>query len=124
MSQVSKDALAQLWRKRLDEISRSELTIEKWCKLNKTTPRQYGYWRKKLGSKVKQRVRPTEWMAVEMTEPQPCPALPSVAPPSVAPPSVAPPSRLILHIAGAEVAIDSGFDPVLLRAVVLALGSQ
>ena len=105
---MAKDSLVQLWRKRLDEIVHSDLTVEKWCELNHTTPRQYGYWRKKLGCEAKQRVRPSTWVAISVTE---------------APQAEAPPASLTLRIAGAEIDLSAGFDAALLRSIVSALGS-
>ena len=99
---------AEAWRKRIDDIASSELTVEKWCELNGTTVRQYGYWRKKLGSAAKQRTPPANWVAVAVAEPPPAPT---------------PPSGVTVRIAGAEIPLQPGFDPALLRAVVEALGT-
>jgi hypothetical protein len=98
----------EVWRKRIDDLARSGLTVAKWCELNGTTPRQYGYWRKKLGSAAKQRTAPAKWVAVAIAEPAPSPTSPS---------------GLTVRIAGAEIPLQPGFDPVLLRAVVEALGA-
>ena len=106
---MANEYLVELWRKRLDDAARSELTVQKWCELNGTTPRQYGYWRKKLGGEAKRPTPPGKWMALAIAEPSPSPVVPS---------------GLTLRIAGAEIELQSGFDPALLRAVVLALGAQ
>lgn len=100
---------AEVWRKRIDDLARSGLTVEKWCEQNGTTPRQYGYWRKKLGGAAKQRTPPGKWVAVTIAEPAPSPT---------------PPCVLTVRIAGAEIPLQPGFDPALLRAVVEALGAQ
>ena len=106
---MAEEERAELWRKRLDDIVHSDLTIEKWCEQNGTTVRQYGYWRKRLGyTQVKRRIPPPNWVAVPPQEPHPAPAA-SVP--------------LTLRIAGAAIEVSPGFDPVLLRAVVAALES-
>ncbi len=99
---------AEVWRKRIDDIARSGLTVEKWCENNGTTVRQYGYWRKKLGSAAKQRTPPAQWVAVAVAEPAPSPT---------------PRSGLTVCIAGADIPLQAGFDPSLLRAIVEALGT-
>ena len=99
---------AEVWRKRIDDIARSGLTAEKWCELHGTTVRQYGYWRKKLGSAAKQRTPPAGWVTVAVAEPAPAPT---------------PQSGLSVCIAGAEIPLQAGFDPSLLRAIVEALGT-
>lgn len=100
---------ASLWQERIDDLARSGLTVEKWCELNGTTPRQYGYWRAKLRREAKPRTRPAHWVAVSVTEPVACPVAPS---------------SLTLRIAGAEIELQAGFDPALLRSIVDALGAK
>jgi len=99
---------AEVWRKRIEDMACSGLTVEKWCQRHGTTPRQYGYWRKKLGAAAKLRTPPAKWVAVTVAE---------------TPPAPPPPSSLTLRIAGAEIPLQPGFDPALLRAIVEALGT-
>jgi len=102
--------LAALWRKRLDDIVSSELTVEKWCEINGTTVRQYGYWRKRLGyTQVKCRPRSTQWIAVTCEEPLP---------------QHSSTTALTLRIAGAEIDLQPGFNPDLLRSIVAALAAK
>ena len=115
---MCKNELLQTWRERLEDCAQSEMTVQDWCDFNRLPVHQYYYWRRKL---LRTDVActpslPTSWIPVDLLAPSASADWADTA------------STLTLHVAlgtpGAEIAIRSGFDPSLLRAVVQALGGR
>lgn len=104
---MANDQLSYLWRSRILECAQSGLSIQRWCELNGTTYRQYGYWRKRLERMPVSAAPELQWAAAEILEPTPA-STPS----------------LTVRIAGAEILLSADFDPALLRSVVQALGGK
>jgi hypothetical protein len=104
---IAREALAQEWRDRLEDFAHSEMTVQQWCDFNALPVHQYYYWRRRLAApKTDHHDNPT-WMALSVIEPTSLPT----------------PTGLTLRIAGAQIEINAGFDPQLLRAVVGALAT-
>lgn len=104
---MANNQLSQQWRSRILACRQSGLSIQRWCELNGTTYRQFGYWRKRLERMQAPDVQEQQWATLEVLEPAPAP-VPS----------------LTVHIAGAEILLSADFDPDLLRSVVSALGGN
>ena len=104
---MADDKLAQTWRARFAACAQSGLSIQKWCALNGTTYRQYGYWKQRLAVLPAPELQEPQWAVVETDEVRP----------------VVAETCLTVRISGAEVDVAPGFDAALLRAIVLALGS-
>lgn len=106
---MTREELAQVWRKRLDDFAQSGLSVRKWCERQGFSKNQYTYWRRRLADTAIGKAGGTAWLPVQVLPPSPTPTSPAL---------------LTLRIAGAEIDLTAGFDPSLLRAVVTALGSQ
>ena len=104
---TAREALAQEWRDRLEDFARSEMTVQQWCDFNALPIHQYYYWRRRLATPKTDHNDKAGWMTLSVIEPAPLPNTPA----------------LTLRIAGAEIEINPGFDPQLLRAVVGALAT-
>ena len=102
---TAREALAQEWRDRLEDFALSEMTVQQWCDFNALPVHQYYYWRRRLATPKTDHNDNAGWIALSVLPTQP----------------VLTPSPLTLRIAGAEIQINPGFDPELLRAVVSAL---
>ena len=106
---MTREALAQEWRERLEDFAVSEMTVQEWCDFNRLSPYQYYYWRRRLATPNPLPADPPRLVAVEVVD---MPAVPT------------PPSTLIVGIAGAHIEVATGVDPALLRAVVAALQTK
>ena len=106
---MTRNALAQEWRDRLDDFAESEMTLQRWCDFNSVSVYQYYYWRRRLASAEPQESAGPHFLAVHIVE---APTLPT------------PPGGVTIRIAGAAIEVSTGFDPGILRAVVGALAAQ
>jgi transposase-like protein len=105
---MSDNGTANVWRRLLESFTPGEMTVREWCEQQGVSEHQYYYWRRRITAPPKPTAAPeTQWIAVEVSAPAPVPTNSS---------------GLTLRIAGAEIQIQSGFDPILLRTVVHALG--
>ena len=104
---MSRQGLAELWRKRLDECAKSGKAVVYWCHLNKVSVHQYYYWKRRLAVEPLQARAKQQFIPVALVETAPIPT----------------PARITLRIAGAAIDVTPGFDPVTLRAVVVALSA-
>lgn len=84
------------------------MTVRQWCDQQGITEHQYYYWRRRIAAVADEKSAEGRWLAVKVTEP----AAPNV------------PGGLIVRIAGAAIELQSGFDPIMLRAVVRALAAE
>ena len=118
---MTREALLEEWRERLEDFAVSDLTVQQWCDFNRVPVCQYYYWRRRLARKtqepVQQPVQPPEqatgqWLALPVIQ---------TSPAYTPPPLIGTPTPITLRIAGAEIDVTSGFDPILLREVVTAL---
>jgi hypothetical protein len=100
---MTRQGLAELWRKRLDECAKSGESVVYWCYLNQVEPHQYYYWKRRLANVSPQPTVPPAFLPVAVVPDAPIPA------------------ALTLRIAGAAIDVTPGFDPDTLRAVVVAL---
>jgi hypothetical protein len=122
---MSREALQEEWRERLEDFAVSDLTVQQWCDFNRVPVCQYYYWRRRLARKTQepaqQPVQPPEeatgqWLALPVVEAQPV----CTPPPIIGTPTCTP-TPITLRIAGAEIDVTSGFDAALLREVVTVL---
>ena len=104
---TAREALAQEWRDRLEDFAQSEMTVQQWCDFNALPVHQYYYWRRRRATQKADHNDNVGWMALSVIEPAP----------------LSTPTGLTLRIAGAEIEINQGFDPGLLRAVVGTLAT-
>jgi hypothetical protein len=102
---MTREALAGIWRRRLDDYKESGGTVHEWCRLNRVSEHQYYYWKRRLAATPPQPVDQT-WMAVNVVDPTPVPFTSG---------------GVTVRIAGAAIELTPGFDPAMLRAVVTAL---
>jgi hypothetical protein len=105
---MSRQGLAELWRKRLDDCAKSGRSVVDWCGYNHVTVPQYYYWKRHLAVEPPQPTQKQEFLPVEVVE---------TAPISAATTGVT------VRIAGAAIELTPGFDPATLRAVVVALSA-
>ena len=123
---MNNPGLEQEWRERLQDYAQAEMTVEEWCHVNRVSIHQYYYWRRRLAAPPTRALLPkganspsngvhsrpnsihSRWQAVEILES----AQPSATK-----------GGLSVHIGGATIPVETGFDPQLLRAVVLALAT-
>jgi hypothetical protein len=106
---MSRQGLAELWRKRLDDCAQSGRSVVDWCYYNKVTVPQYYYWKRRLAAEPPQPTHPQEFIPLD------------ILPTAQTPPAV--PAGVTVRIAGATIDVTPGFDPDLLRAVVGALAA-
>ena|SRR5580698_825809 len=106
---TAREALAQEWRERLDDFAESEMTVQEWCDFNRLSLHQYYYWRRRLAFANPQKAASPHFLAVEVMETPPLP--------------ISPPAGIRIRIAGAEIQVERGFDPLMLRAIVTALST-
>jgi hypothetical protein len=105
---MSRQGLAELWRKRLDDCAKSGRSVVDWCGYNHVTVPQYYYWKRRLAVASSQPTKKQEFLPVEVVETAPvCAAATGVT----------------VRIAGAAIELTPGFDPATLRAVVVALSA-
>lgn len=105
---MSSPELVQEWRERLEDYAQSEMTVQEWCDFNRTTIHQYYYWRRRLAKPAPQNTANGTWQAINLVD--------TASPPTTKP-------SLSVRVAGADIEVEPGFDPNLLRAVVLALAA-
>ena len=98
--------LLDLWRERVVAMQQSGTSAKQWCEQNGIRPNLFYYWKHQL-SRVQNDVPKTDWLAV-VNEPLVERGQDSIT----------------LKVAGAVIEVNRGFNPALLRAVVLALGSE
>lgn len=97
----------ELWRERLEDYSVSEMTVSDWCQFNALPLHQFYYWKRKLQKADSPPTQaPAGWTAVHVR-----PDRPEEKP------------TITLRIRSAEIQLRSGFDPGLLREIVLVLQS-
>jgi hypothetical protein len=105
--------LAATWRKRIDDCSASLLRPRQWCEQQGIAYTQYSYYRRQLARSGPQEPQPQNgrWLSVQIEEP-------------ACLPSTAKAGAITLHVAGLTLAVEAGFDPAVLRAVLEAMGGQ
>lgn len=96
-----------LWRERALAIRQSGLTAKEWCEQNGIRPNLFYYWKHQI-SRAEGYVPKADWLPVVVNKQYVDHGQDSIT----------------LKVAGAVIEIHSGFNPALLRAVVLALGSE
>jgi hypothetical protein len=105
---MTRQALAQEWRERLDDFAEAQMTVQEWCYFNRVSIYQYYYWRRRLATSNSQPSANPSFLAIDIVDTAPIPA---------------PPGGVTIRIAGAAIEVAPDFDPVLLRAVVAALAA-
>jgi hypothetical protein len=99
--------LLELWRERIAAVQHSGITAKQWCQQNAIRPNLFYYWKHQI-SRVQNDVPKMDWIpAVVNEQPAQCGQ-----------------DSITLRVAGVVIEVSSGFNPALLRAVVLALGSE
>ena len=101
----------EFWRKRLIAAEQSGLTVKDWCKQNHVERRSYYEWKRRLSPaavSASADVSATDWLPVSVQEPDTASAN----------------GCITIRVAGAVIDVHGGFNPTLLRAVVLALGPE
>jgi hypothetical protein len=88
------------WRRRLDGCVPGELSVREWCRRQGVSEYQYHYWRRRVAASP----RDGGWLCVDVVQ----------TPASVS-------GGVSVHVAGASIQVQAGFDPAMLRAVVRAL---
>ena len=103
---MTREALAQEWRERLEDFAEAEMTVQQWCDFNRISIHSYYYWRRRLNADKTDKATTPHFLAVNVVD------TPPVSP-----------AGLTLRIAGVAIEVTAGFDPGLLRAVVGALAN-
>jgi hypothetical protein len=106
---TAREALAQEWRERLDDFAESEMTVQEWCDFNRVSLCQYYYWRRRLKTAQPKPAASPSFLALDLVADTP--PLPRAS------------GGVTLRIAGAQIEVERGFDPAMLRAVVAALAT-
>ena len=103
--------IAALWRSRLDDLDASLLPVAKWCELRGFSRYRVIYWRRKLAAErvVRAETGNGRWLCVQNAQ-------------AALPTSLSFQASITLRVGNATLEVHSGFDPVLLRAIVVALG--
>jgi len=99
--------LLELWRERVAAVEQSGATAKQWCQEHGIRPNLFYYWKHQL-SRVQNDVPKADWLPAVVNE-----RLAERGQDSIT-----------LRVAGAVIEVNSGFNPALLRAVVLALESE
>jgi len=99
--------LLELWRDRVTAAQQSGTTAKQWCEENGISRNLFYYWKHQL-SRVQNDVPKADW-------------LPAVVNEQLAERGQ---GSITLRVAGVVIEVNSGFNPALLRAVVLALRSE
>jgi hypothetical protein len=96
--------LAQ-WRERFADCAGSGLSVEHWCASHGVSARKYYYWRRKLAKAdvPSEGSEHVDWLSVSVC-----------APPLSG-------KSLTVRVGAVSVDVSAGFDPELLRDVVLAI---
>jgi transposase-like protein len=105
--QVCSPELLELWRERVAAVEQSGTTAQAWCQQNGIRPNLFYYWKHQL-SRIHNNVPKADW-------------LPAVVNEQLAERAQ---DNITLRVSGVVIEVSSGFNPALLRAVVLALGSE
>ena len=106
---ASSDSL-ELWRERVAAMQQSGTSAKQWCEQNGISANLFYYWKHCLLRGQKD-ARETDW-------------LPAVVCDRVVAPEQRQQDSVTLRVAGAVIEVHHGFNPKLLRDVVLALGSE
>ena len=96
----------ELWRRRFATVVPGEISVRQWCDQEGVSEHQYYYWRRRIAAISDEGSAQGRWLAVEVAEPTP---------------ALTVPGGVIIRIAGANIELQAGFDPAMLRAVVHAL---
>jgi transposase-like protein len=104
---VCSPELLELWRERVAAAQQSGTTAKRWCEQNGISRNLFYYWKHQL-SRVQNDVPKADWLPAIVNEQLIKRGQDSIT----------------LRVAGAVIEVSSGFNPTLLRAVVLALGSE
>ena len=100
---MTNESLLAQWRERFADFSRSGLGVAAWCSAHEIPLHRYYYWRRKLSDGSTPAISgDVNWLALTISEP-------------------ARPSSLPVRIGAAVIDVVPGFDPALLRAVIMAL---
>ena len=98
---MSEGGRLEEWRRRLESFVPGETRVREWCQREGVSEYQLHYWRRRVAANP----REGGWLCVDVV---PAPAAMSGGGVSV-------------HVGGASIQVQSGFDPAMLRAVVRAL---
>lgn len=90
------------WRRRLEGFVPGEMSVREWCQREGVSEYQYHYWRRRVAADVSR--QDGGWLCVDVVQ--------TAASPS---------GGIRVHVAGATIEVQAGFDPAMLRAVVRAL---
>ncbi len=105
--------LRRVWRKRLDDLARSGLSVRAWCERSGVSRYQARYWKAYFADHEDDPSDPSApgeaWLPVAIADPAPRETASA---------------RIVLRIGAAAIDIQPGFDPELLRRVVQALEPQ
>jgi hypothetical protein len=105
---MSDNGIANVWGRLLKSFTPGEMTVGEWCDRQGVSKNQYFYWRRRLAAADAERSQSQRFVPVNIVDTTPTSTTTS---------------GLTVHIAGAAIELQSGFDPALLRAVVQALGA-
>ena len=116
---MKNEVTAQLWRDRIAACKVSGFTVTEYCRQNNVQKKSYYYWKRRLAitaavssSADSSKDTAADWLSVETSSSRSISeALPLQ-------------STLVVRVSGAEIEVGADFNPVLLRAVVSALGPQ
>jgi hypothetical protein len=97
----------ELWRSRIAAKEESGLSARAWCAQNEISANLFYYWKHRV-SRGQKDARETDWLPAVICEQS----------------SERQQDCVTLRIAGAVIEVHCGFNPTLLRDVVLALGSE
>jgi hypothetical protein len=111
---MKSSVLVEAWRDRMSACRKSGLRVSDYCQQNGLPTRRFYYWKLRIArldgaphADTEHNAPLGEWLRFD-PEPEAAPHR----------------DRLTVKIAGAEIEIGADFNPTLLRAVVLALGSE
>ena len=113
--------ILEMWRNRLDSFANSRLSPREWCAYNDVILHQFYYWRQRLNKRSLVNPSSQEWFTVDLCDPQSAASHPIIYPSPISPITTSAPAGLNIHIAGAIIELQHGFDPALLRSAVQAL---
>lgn len=103
---MTREGMAELWISRVNDYRASGERVATWCGRHQVTPRQLGYWMRKL--KKAEQLTPSasrpQWVSVRVDEP----ASDGAAP-------------ILVRVGAVAIEVRSGFEPSLLADVVRAL---
>jgi hypothetical protein len=111
----------ELWRNRLDSYLQSKLKPRVWCEQQDIMLRQFYYWRQRFTKLAHAEASDHQWLAVDLIEPNPTTSTPIKYASPISTHTSSSFAGLNIHIAGAVIELQHGFDPSLLQAAVQAL---